>query len=109
MLICYDGSLVVDEIEKNSSHSEKEDFRLSADALEKLNRPKDNLVKSGLLTDEKLMSIMSYLDEVETAERLTEIDRVNICKYVNKMSFTKKLFFHLCLVYTFFYCFVYRS
>ena len=74
--------VLVDDFEKNSSHSEKDDFRLSADALEKLNRPKDNIAKSGLLTDEKLKSIMSYLDEVETAERLTEIDRVCETKFL---------------------------
>ena len=39
---------------------------------------KDNLKKSSFLTDEKLRSIMTYLDEVETAERLTDIDQVRV-------------------------------
>ena len=49
---------------------------LTADKLERLNRKKDNNRKSGFLTDEKLKSIMSFLDEVETAERISEIDQV---------------------------------
>ena len=52
---------------------------------------KDNLKKSSFLTDEKLRSIMTYLDEVETAERLTDIDQVRVWpktvkKYTNSTT-----------------------
>ena len=43
-----------------------------------LNIHKDNVKKSGLLTDEKLRSIMSFLDEVEMADRLSEIENAQV-------------------------------
>lgn len=48
--------------------------------IEKLNHPKDSqaLRSSGLLSDDKLRTIMSFLDEVDTADRLSEIDQVSI-------------------------------
>ncbi len=64
---------------------------LSQEHVEKLNHSrgggstvtKDNLRKggggTGLLSDEKLHSIMSYLDEVDMAERLSEMDQVCHC------------------------------
>lgn len=65
----------MDELESTTAQQEREAF-LSADRLQKLNPSKDNLKKSGFLSDEKLHSIMCYLDEVETAERISEIDQV---------------------------------
>ena len=38
---------------------------------------KDNVTRSGLLSDEKLRSILSYLDEVESADRVSDIDTVS--------------------------------
>ena len=61
----------VDEME---ARAEKAELYLSTDNLERLD--KDNLKKSGLLSDEKLRNIITYLDEVETAERLSQIDQV---------------------------------
>ena len=66
--------IVVDDLERKADEDNL-DF-LTADKLERLNRKKDNNRKSGFLTDEKLKSIMSFLDEVETAERISEIDQV---------------------------------
>ena len=66
--------IVVDDLERKAGEDNL-DF-LTADKLERLNRKKDNNRKSGSLTDEKLKSIMSFLDEVETAERISEIDQV---------------------------------
>ena len=64
----------MDDLERKADEDPM-DF-LTADKLERLNRKKDNNRKSGFLTDEKLKSIMSFLDEVETAERISEIDQV---------------------------------
>ena len=68
--------IAVDDLERKADEDNM-DF-LTADKLERLNRKKDNNRKSGFLTDEKLKSIMSFLDEVETAERISEINQVTI-------------------------------
>lgn len=84
----------LDPSDRGSSHSSDHNHftRLSADKLHKLQQQPgageggassgraaktDNVNKSGLLTDEKLQSIMHYLNEVETAERLSEMDQVS--------------------------------
>ncbi len=67
----------MDDLERKQSDEDIEDY-LTADKLEQLNKAKSNTQKSGFLTDEKLKSIMSFLDEVETAERVSEIDQVRI-------------------------------
>ena len=65
----------MDELEKDQ---EGEDgSNLTAENLEKLNACKDGLSKSGVLTDNKLKSIMSFLDEVQVSDRLSEIDSVS--------------------------------
>lgn len=65
----------MDELEKDQ---EGEDgSNLTAENLEKLNATKDGLSKSGVLTDNKLKSIMSFLDEVQVSDRLSEIDSVS--------------------------------
>ncbi|XP_076449494.1 centrosomal protein of 131 kDa-like isoform X2 [Babylonia areolata] len=62
----------LDRLEKDQ---EGEDgSNLTAENLEKLNASKDGLSKSGMLTDDKLKSIMSFLDEVQVSDRLSEID-----------------------------------
>ena len=43
---------------------------------------KDNVKKSGLLTDEKLKSIMSFLDEVEMADRVSEFDNIQVRRII---------------------------
>ena len=71
----------VDDIEKQTERSSHEVY-LSSDTLHMLQ--KRNLdqaagagdASSNTLCDEKLLKIMTYLDEVDTAERLTEIDEV---------------------------------
>ena len=63
-------AISVDELER----SDEEKDQLSAANLNRLSR--DNIKKSGFLTDDKLRNIISYLDEVDTAERLSEIDQV---------------------------------
>ncbi len=68
---------LVDDLERKQSDEDIEDY-LTADKLEQLNKVKSNTQKSGFLTDEKLKSIMSFLDEVETAERVSEIDQVRL-------------------------------
>ena len=67
----------MDDLERKQSDEDIEDY-LTADKLEQLNKVKSNTQKSGFLTDEKLKSIMSFLDEVETAERVSEIDQVRL-------------------------------
>ncbi|XP_013385942.1 centrosomal protein of 131 kDa-like [Lingula anatina] len=61
--------------EKHSGGSEDESY-LTSDKLEKLNA-RDNVKKSGTMTEDKLRSILSFLDDVDTAERLSEIDHIN--------------------------------
>ncbi|CAL1548570.1 unnamed protein product [Lymnaea stagnalis] len=47
---------------------------LTAENLEKLNSRKDGLSNSGFLTNDKLRSIINFLDEVHVTDRLSEID-----------------------------------
>ena len=58
----------LDELEKNSN---AEDNANEGD----VDMDKDNIKKSGFLSDEKLRNVMNYLDEVDAAERLSEIDQ----------------------------------
>ena len=69
----------MDDLEKTSSdHVDDAGAAAETDYLtSSKNQSKDNIMKSGLLTDEKLHSIMSYLDEVDKAERLGELDHVS--------------------------------
>ncbi|KAK7111870.1 centrosomal protein of 131 kDa-like [Littorina saxatilis] len=62
----------LDDLEKDQE--DDDGSNLTAENLEKLNACKDGLSKSGLLTDDKLKSIMSFLDEVQVSDRLSEID-----------------------------------
>ncbi|KAI8797479.1 centrosomal protein of 131 kDa [Biomphalaria glabrata] len=55
------------------------DSHLTAENLERLNSQKDDLTKSGFLSDDKLKSIISFLDEVQVTDKLSEID-MEICR-----------------------------
>ncbi|KAL8567610.1 hypothetical protein ACOMHN_054423 [Nucella lapillus] len=67
-----------DEVDRLEKGDEGEDgSNLTAENLEKLNGSKEGLGKGGggsSLTDDKLKSIMSFLDEVHVSDRLSEID-----------------------------------
>ncbi|XP_005098791.1 centrosomal protein of 131 kDa [Aplysia californica] len=62
----------LDELEKGAEAGLGSN--LTAENLEKLNSSKDGLAKSGSLTQDKLQSIISFLDEVQVSDRLSEID-----------------------------------
>lgn len=80
----------MDDLENQDSSNKNDDY-LSTDKLEKLD--KDNLKKSGLLTDEKLRNIITYLDEVETAERLSLIDQVRFFVFLFRLHLFIDFFF----------------
>ncbi|PVD37615.1 hypothetical protein C0Q70_00211 [Pomacea canaliculata] len=63
---------LLDKLEKDEQESKGSN--LTAENLEKLNAAKEQLSKSGSLTDDKLKSIMSFLHEVQVSDRLSEID-----------------------------------
>ncbi|KAL5017956.1 hypothetical protein ScPMuIL_003678 [Solemya velum] len=64
----------VDGLDRESSHDDSE--VLTMENLEKHNPPKEDLTnKSTFLTDDKLQSIMNFLDEVQVADRLTNVDQ----------------------------------
>ena len=65
----------VDELE-SKKEPENDGMRLSKDTLLRLDSSKDNVLKSGFLSDEKLSSIMNYLEKVEADDRLADIDQV---------------------------------
>ncbi|RUS74495.1 hypothetical protein EGW08_017746 [Elysia chlorotica] len=66
----------LDELEKVE---DEPGSNLTAENLQKLNSSKDALSKSGFLTGDKLKSIISFLDEVQVTDRLSEIDS-EICR-----------------------------
>ena len=68
----------MEDLTKSREAGEWSDTNLTMENLEKLNSAKDGLSKSGFLTDDKLQSIMSFLDEVQVNDRLTEIDSVSV-------------------------------
>ncbi|XP_067670950.1 centrosomal protein of 131 kDa-like [Haliotis asinina] len=68
------------ELEKRKEKEDCIESNLTAENLEKLNS-KDGLKQSGFLTDGKLKSIMTFLDEVQVSDRLSEIDTE-----INKMN-----------------------
>ena len=82
----------VDALEKTASdHGDDPGDRAEPECVtsSRKSQSKDNITKSGLLTDEKLHSIMSYLDEVDKAERLGELDHVSflfICIYADNYT-----------------------
>ncbi|GFR90984.1 centrosomal protein of 131 kDa-like [Elysia marginata] len=61
----------LDELEKME---DEPGSNLTAENLQKLNSSKDALSKSGFLSGDKLKSIISFLDEVQVTDRLSEID-----------------------------------
>lgn len=62
----------LEDLEKDSSKSQ-----LTSEKLQKLNSAgvDNSLTKSGFLTDDKLKSIMTFLDEVQTSDRLSAVDQ----------------------------------
>lgn len=74
-------SLVVSELEKGQEGGLESN--LTAENLQKLNSRKDGLSKSGFLTDDKLKSIIDFLDEVQVTDRLSEIDTVSVFCNIN--------------------------
>ncbi|XP_071105625.1 centrosomal protein of 131 kDa-like [Haliotis cracherodii] len=68
------------ELEKRKEKEDCIESNLTAENLEKLNS-KHGLKQSGFLTDGKLKSIMTFLDEVQVSDRLSEIDTE-----INKMN-----------------------
>ena len=71
----------VESLEGSESESEENADLLTRERLQQLDAGKDNLRKEGMLSEEKIKSIMSFLDEVETADRISEIDHVIIFYY----------------------------
>ncbi|KAK3610710.1 hypothetical protein CHS0354_028100 [Potamilus streckersoni] len=70
----------LDTVRKEKKNSwiddiDKDNAVLSAENLEKLNASKDHLNSYRLLSDDKLKSIMSFLDEVQVADRLSTVDQ----------------------------------
>jgi hypothetical protein len=77
LAVCFS----VDDLDKSLSEGEDSNSHyLSVERIEKLNYAKESqpLRSSGLLSDDKLRTIMSFLDEVDTADRLSEIDQVKV-------------------------------
>ncbi|CAC5378679.1 AZI1 [Mytilus coruscus] len=60
----------LEDIDKDSTKS-----HLTSEKLQKLNSVGDSVSKSGFLTDDKLKSIMTFLDEVQTSDRLSSVDQ----------------------------------
>ncbi|XP_033743324.1 centrosomal protein of 131 kDa-like [Pecten maximus] len=65
----------LDDLEKVAQSSEKDVAYLTADKLQELNRPRDGGAASGYLSDDKLKSIMSFLDEVQVADRISAVEQ----------------------------------
>lgn len=65
-------------LESDDNHS------LNAENLQKFNSQKAELpTKASLLSDDKMKSIMAFLDEVQVSERLSTVDQVSgRCVYV---------------------------
>ncbi|XP_071128289.1 centrosomal protein of 131 kDa-like [Mytilus edulis] len=60
----------LEDIDKDSTKS-----HLTTEKLQKLNSVGESVSKSGFLTDDKLKSIMTFLDEVQTSDRLSSVDQ----------------------------------
>ncbi|XP_021358763.1 centrosomal protein of 131 kDa-like [Mizuhopecten yessoensis] len=65
----------LDELEKVAQSSEKDVAYLTADKLHELNRQREGGAASGYLSDDKLKSIMSFLDEVQVADRISAVEQ----------------------------------
>lgn len=74
----------MDEIDKELENSNQ----LTADRLQELGRSREGRgQKENLLSDDKLRSIMSFLDEVQVSDRLSAVDQVLVLniRYVSPM------------------------
>ncbi|XP_069125158.1 centrosomal protein of 131 kDa-like [Argopecten irradians] len=65
----------LDDLEKVAQSSEKDVGYLTADKLQELNRQRDGGAAGGYLSDDKLKSIMSFLDEVQVADRISAVEQ----------------------------------
>lgn len=65
----------VDDLDK--SKDDEDSHSLNAENLQKFNHQKSELpTKASLLSDDKMKSIMAFLDEVQVSERLSTVDQV---------------------------------
>lgn len=71
----------MEDIDKDSTKS-----HLTTEKLQKLNSVGESVSKSGFLTDDKLKSIMTFLDEVQTSDRLSSVDQVKYSVHTIKNS-----------------------
>ena len=66
----------MDDLDK--SQNDDDNHSLNAENLQKFNHQKSELpTKASLLSDDKMRSIMSFLDEVQVSERLSTVDQVS--------------------------------
>lgn len=79
----------VDELEKASNANEKDVSYLTADRLHELNRPRDGGATSAYLSDDKIKSIMSFLDEVQISDRISAVEQVSSLVNVFKLVFAQ--------------------
>lgn len=78
----------MDEIDKELENSNQ----LTADRLQELGRSREGRgQKENLLSDDKLRSIMSFLDEVQVSDRLSAVDQVLVLNI--KICFTNDCVF----------------
>lgn len=65
----------MDDLEKGESDIDS--HSLNAENLQRFNSQKVGIpTKESLLSDDKMKSIMSFLDEVQVSERLSTVDQV---------------------------------
>ena len=83
----------VDELEKGAAL--KMSSNLTTENLEKLNSSKDLTKSGGSLTQDKLNSIISFLDEVQVTDRLSEIDTVSWSLNISESCDYWSVFIHL--------------
>lgn len=69
-----------DGLDKSKDTGVGQETYLSAEKLEKFTTSKQQMSNSGFLSDDKLKSILSFLDEVQTADRLSDIDHVTVSR-----------------------------
>ena len=75
----------VDDLDK--SHNDDDNHSLNAENLQKFNHQKSELpTKASLLSDDKMKSIMAFLDEVQVSERLSTVDQVREIMDLKKLS-----------------------
>ena len=74
-----ESNFVVDELDKDLESDSTHSSHLTAEKLKGLSKPKDMTApvnSSTYLSDDKLRSIMSFLDEVQVSDRLSAVEQV---------------------------------